>query len=300
MKKPCMTDAEIAAAIVPEDDHTGEMAAAGYPRAETLYLGNIPLHADPLCPPGVLAYISGARPQGWVYERFMESTERAREPAEQSVFGRVAWAMQDAADAKAPRSLSEHFMGRRMTDAEQPCMAISPQEQEAGERRMIAKAWTIAVQVHGGQFDKAGESYLFHLARVAMRMDTKSEQVVAILHDVLEDTDEPAHYERVIQEMFGRTIAECCIALCHRKDATESYDEYLRRLAQNPLATKVKLFDCLDNSRHERLSKLPRAEHDRLRRKYGKAITFLCDHGALMPGEKPDEGFDPYPGGYGR
>lgn len=205
----------------------------------------------------------------------VSSIYAARHRMEQTDLGRVVWAMQDAADAKAPRSIHERILGRRMTDAEQPCIAISPQEQEAGERHMIVKAWTIAFQVHGGQFDKGGDSYIFHLARVAMRMDTKSEQVAAILHDVLEDTDQPAHFDILIREMFGRTISECCHSLCHRKDATEPYEEYIRRVAQNPLAVKVKLADILDNRNPKRLAKLPPDVAARLKAKYDKAWDYL-------------------------
>jgi len=51
----------------------------------------------------------------------------------------------------------------------------------------LERAVAIAAQAHAGQRDKAGEPYILHPLRVMLRMATDELQIVAVLHDVLED-----------------------------------------------------------------------------------------------------------------
>jgi (p)ppGpp synthase/HD superfamily hydrolase len=53
----------------------------------------------------------------------------------------------------------------------------------------IAKVIKFATKKHEGQTDKAGKPYILHPMRVALRLETEQEKIVALLHDVLEDTD---------------------------------------------------------------------------------------------------------------
>ena len=57
-----------------------------------------------------------------------------------------------------------------------PCMSL------------LEKALAIAVEAHRGQKDRAGKPYILHPLRVMGRVSTEDEQIVAILHDVVEDT----------------------------------------------------------------------------------------------------------------
>ncbi len=52
---------------------------------------------------------------------------------------------------------------------------------------IIEDAIFIALQVHQGQKDKAGSSYILHPLRLMLRMRTEGEMMVAVLHDVIED-----------------------------------------------------------------------------------------------------------------
>ena len=53
---------------------------------------------------------------------------------------------------------------------------------------MLNKALDIAYKAHWGQTDKAGAPYKLHLTRVALHCQTEDEKIVALLHDVVEDT----------------------------------------------------------------------------------------------------------------
>jgi len=52
---------------------------------------------------------------------------------------------------------------------------------------MLERALEIALEVHKGVPDKAGAPYILHPIRVALSLDREPEQVVGLLHDVLED-----------------------------------------------------------------------------------------------------------------
>ena len=51
------------------------------------------------------------------------------------------------------------------------------------------KAMEIAYKAHHGQVDKSGVPYIFHPIHLAEQMDTEDECIVALLHDVVEDTE---------------------------------------------------------------------------------------------------------------
>lgn len=50
----------------------------------------------------------------------------------------------------------------------------------------LEKALEIALKAHRGQVDKGGKPYILHPLAVMMRMETEEEQIVALLHDVVE------------------------------------------------------------------------------------------------------------------
>lgn len=148
----------------------------------------------------------------------------------------------------------------------------------------LTQAVRIAAEVHGAQRDKAGEPYLMHVFRVADAMQTDEERVVAILHDAIEDAPDRNEIGLRIFECYGEDVSEAVDMLTHYPSL--SYLDYIRRLAKNPLAVKVKLADIQDNRKPERLRKLPRAECDRLYDKYEKAWLTLyaaADEAGTLP-----------------
>lgn len=153
-------------------------------------------------------------------------------------------------------------------------------------RISLAPALRIAVEIHGEQVDKAGEPYLLHLFRVALAMDSDQERVVALLHDALEDCENSCETMADIHEDYGQDVLDAVQSLTRWE--RESYMDYIRRLAANPLAVKVKFADIQDNRNPSRLRKLPRAECDRLYDKYEQAWLTLyaaADAAGTLPTE---------------
>lgn len=139
----------------------------------------------------------------------------------------------------------------------------------------LKEAFQIAVEVHGDHLDKGGDPYLFHILRVAEKMETDEEMVVAILHDALEDCnpeDRQTLYSRICLA-YGMVLA-CQVGLLTR-DESEPYMDYIQRLAGSHVAVKVKLSDLADNMRRERLRKLAPDEANRLLDRYEKAYSAL-------------------------
>ena len=135
----------------------------------------------------------------------------------------------------------------------------------------IRKAFLFAKKAHAGQVDKAGKAYILHPLTVAAKLQSPEEKVLALLHDVVEDTD--VTLEDVKKE-FGETIASSLDCLTHRGD--ETYDQYIRRISKNPLATRVKLADLNHNMELTRLLQI--TEKDRARfEKYSRAYHTLLE-----------------------
>lgn len=103
-------------------------------------------------------------------------------------------------------------------------------------------ALNICVKQHCMQRDKCGKTYAFHPIRVSEKMNSATEKICALLHDILEDTDYPASG---IVEIFGNEIFEVVFALTRQED--EKYFDYIDRVKSNDIAIKVKLADLEDN-----------------------------------------------------
>ncbi len=104
-------------------------------------------------------------------------------------------------------------------------------------------ALILAAEAHRGQTDKLGEVYVRHVVRVAERLDSDEARLVALLHDVLEDTGVTA------DELRARGVPESVIdhvVELTRRDG-EAYEEYIGRLAGDDVARAVKLADLADN-----------------------------------------------------
>lgn len=102
----------------------------------------------------------------------------------------------------------------------------------------------LATDAHAGQVDKSGEPYILHPLRVMLSMKAEDERIVAVLHDVVEDT--PWTCEDLYwQHGFKPEIVMAVAALTRGKD--EDYFDFIRRLAPNLIARSVKIADIRDN-----------------------------------------------------
>lgn len=108
----------------------------------------------------------------------------------------------------------------------------------------LEKAIQIAAIAHSGQVDKAGEKYILHPIRVMLRMTTETERIVAILHDVVEDS--AFTLSDLANEGFSSEILDAVDALTKRPGETRL--DAAKRAAANPIARLVKLADNAENS----------------------------------------------------
>lgn len=139
-------------------------------------------------------------------------------------------------------------------------------------RMMLEDAIILACRAHRGQVDLAGAPYILHPLRVMARMHTEIERMVAMLHDVVEDTNvTPKELE---QRGYPPEVVSAVEVLSHRLD--EPYDKYVERVAGCDLARRVKLADLEDNMQLDRLQQL--RPNDRVRlSKYQKAWLRLTE-----------------------
>jgi len=130
----------------------------------------------------------------------------------------------------------------------------------------LEKAIIKAAMVHENQKDKAGEAYIFHVLRVMMNVNTEDEKIVALLHDVIEDSDVSA--EELKKEGYPPHVTDAIE--CMTKNPDEPYETYIQRVKTNPISRKVKLADLEDNMNVKRMHNLSDWDIERLR-KYHRA-----------------------------
>ncbi len=136
----------------------------------------------------------------------------------------------------------------------------------------LEEAIILAANAHRGQKDKAGAPYILHPLRLMMQMKSETERIVAVLHDLIEDT--ACSLEELSKAGYSQEILDALDCLTRRHD--ETYSAFIDRVKENPLAVKVKLADLEDNLNIKRFKNI--AEKDLLRlNRYLKAWQSLTD-----------------------
>ncbi len=117
---------------------------------------------------------------------------------------------------------------------------------------MLSKAIEIATKAFQGVADANGNPYIDHAMRVMSRMDTEEEKIIAVLHDVVEDTEITLHE---LQEAgFSRTVLETIGMLTKKPDM--KYFDYIEDIHSSELASKVKIAELEDNQDIMRVRKM--------------------------------------------
>ena len=132
------------------------------------------------------------------------------------------------------------------------------------------EALKLAYRAHHGQVDKGGIPYIFHPYHLAEQMPDEYTTCVALLHDVVEDTDVTLE---ALKAIFPSEVVEAVAAMTHSKD--EPYLDYIRRVSLNPIAKTVKLADLRHNADQTRLENADEATLRYFREKYRKAFEIL-------------------------
>jgi len=132
---------------------------------------------------------------------------------------------------------------------------------------MLKEALQIAVAAHEGQVDKAGEPYIDHPVRIAGMVEGEDAKVVALLHDVVEDSDVSLDD---LAEVFPARIVAAVDAVSRRAD--ETYFEFVARAALDPLGKIVKHADLQDHLGPGHEDAIPAS----LIKRYRKALAMLA------------------------
>lgn len=140
----------------------------------------------------------------------------------------------------------------------------------------IEWAEDVAQQAHLNQYRRGTgkEPYIIHPKRVQLRAKSlgygKDVQLLALLHDVMEDSKHPEKYGKKILDKFGLEFYNNLLMLSH--DNNVNYNEYLLKLAfKSKLAFQVKMLDMCDN--------LLDSPTEKQFNKYKNAILFLLQNG---------------------
>ena len=138
---------------------------------------------------------------------------------------------------------------------------------------LTKKALRLCFDAHRDQVDKTGLPYVFHPFHLAEQMKDEYSTVCALLHDVVEDTDYTLDDLRGMG--FPAEVVDALALLTH--DPAVPYMDYIKVIATNPIARKVKMADLRHNSD---LSRLDVVDEWALKRtaKYKKALWYLRRH----------------------
>ena len=138
---------------------------------------------------------------------------------------------------------------------------------------LTKKALRLCFDAHREQVDKTGLPYVFHPFHLAEQMKDEYTTVCALLHDVVEDTDYSLDDLRNMG--YPDEVVDALALLTH--DPAVPYMDYVKEIAKNPIARKVKMADLRHNSD---LSRMDEVDEWALKRneKYKKALAYLKRH----------------------
>ena len=132
------------------------------------------------------------------------------------------------------------------------------------------KALKLCFDAHKDQIDKSGMPYVFHPFHLAEQMKTEETTIVALLHDLVEDTEYTI--EDLVDMGFDKAVTDAIALMTHADNV--DYMDYVRMIKENPIAKEVKLADLNHNSDLTRLDVIDEKALNR-RKKYLKAIALL-------------------------
>lgn len=132
------------------------------------------------------------------------------------------------------------------------------------------KALRLCFEAHKNQIDKSGMPYVFHPFHLAEQMNDEQTTIVALLHDVIEDTDYT--FDDLKTNGFDDVIIDALKLMTH--DESVPYMAYVTEIKTNPIARAVKLADLQHNSDLSRLDVIDERALER-KDKYIEAIKLL-------------------------
>ena len=136
----------------------------------------------------------------------------------------------------------------------------------------LQRAIEIALEAHKDALDKGGNPYILHPLRLMLQMDSEEEMIVAILHDVVEDSEKWS-FDKLQAEGFSKKIINSLRSIT-KENENEDYEKFIDRSIRDKIGRKVKIADISDNLDISRLKEV--TDKDILRiNKYKKVLEKL-------------------------
>jgi (p)ppGpp synthase/HD superfamily hydrolase len=112
---------------------------------------------------------------------------------------------------------------------------------------VLSCAIEIAAKAHALQKDKEGKPYILHPLRVMMAVESLEDKIVAVLHDVIEDTSITAS-DLLIAGIPTHLVTD--VEMVSRAKDSESHWDFIKRIVAvgSDRALRVKVADVIDNS----------------------------------------------------
>ena len=136
----------------------------------------------------------------------------------------------------------------------------------------LHRAIEIALDAHKNVSDKGGNPYILHPLRLMLQMDSEEEMIVAILHDVVEDSEKWS-FDKLKEEGFSKKVINSLRSVT-KENKNEDYEKFIDRSIKDKIGRKVKIADISDNLDISGLKEV--TDKDILRiNKYKKALEKL-------------------------
>ena len=137
---------------------------------------------------------------------------------------------------------------------------------------LVKKACGIMFEAHKDDRDKGGYPYVFHPFFLATQMEDEASACVALLHDVIEDHGDRYDFAYLRAAGFPEEVLEALALLTH--DDAVAYMDYVKKIASNPIAARVKLADLKHNLDTRRVDGKKTKKHDL----YEEAVRYLTQN----------------------
>jgi len=131
---------------------------------------------------------------------------------------------------------------------------------------MLEKSKILVEKLFEGKVDKGGNPYMIHLLSVSYFMENETDKIVAILHDVIEDT--PVTKDELLLLGYSNEVIEAVEILT--RNEKEDYSKYIDRLiaSENLTVLNVKLSDLKNNMDISRIKNPTPKDFSRIETRY--------------------------------
>ncbi len=142
----------------------------------------------------------------------------------------------------------------------------------AKEKDLLTSAIHLACVIHMNQKDKSGKSYILHPLHVMYQFENTEDKIIAILHDVLEDSKtHPTQLAHILK--LPKDLIEDIEILTHKRH--EPYEDYIKRVGKKDRTRRIKMADLEHNMDAKRLKQPLTVKDEERLEKYKKAHLYL-------------------------